>query len=63
MLQNKQGNALLPIGAKQHWRLLELMLQNPTLSTPLRTAINQHVDTVAARHQQGQRVAVPSSLR
>lgn len=61
MLENEQGNIVPPIGAGQHWRMLELMLQAPALATPLRPAINQHVDAVVAGHQQGQRTIIDST--
>lgn len=61
MLENEQGNTVPPIGAGQHWRMLELILQAPALSTPLRTAINQHVDAVVGRYQQGQRTIIDST--
>jgi hypothetical protein len=58
MLESEQGESVPPICAAQHWRMLELMLREPALSTPLRTAINRHIDSVIAAHQQGQRTTI-----
>ena len=61
MLENEQGDTVPPIGAGQHWRMLELMLQALALSMPLRRAINRHVDAIVAGHQQGQRTIIDST--
>jgi hypothetical protein len=61
MLENDQGNPLPAICTPDHWRMLELMMQNPALFSVLRTAVNQRVDSVVAGHQQGQQTAIDST--
>jgi hypothetical protein len=61
MLENEQGNRVSAIAAAEHWRMLESLLQDAALATPLRAAVNQHVDTVVAGHQQGRRTIIDST--
>ncbi len=50
MFVDAQGNRIEAIRKAPRWRLFEAMLEDRTLSDPLRAAVNSHIDAAIADH-------------
>jgi hypothetical protein len=61
MLVDAQGNELEAIRKAMHWRLFEKLLEDRSVSDPLRTTINSHIDAVIADHLPSHEVAIDST--
>src|SRR5262245_55166614 len=61
MLVDEQGNCLDAIRKADDWRMFEVLLQTPSLATPVRSAVDGHISAIVSRQSPGTQVAIDST--